>query len=59
MGFGFSAGASAIDSGGNRLFLARSQAGVPHVISVDTISGAAVESGVLAQNLLSLGFDGP
>ncbi len=59
MGFGFSAGASAVDSGGNRLFLARSRAGVPHVISVDTLTGATTESPVLAENLLSLGFDGP
>jgi hypothetical protein len=59
MGFGFSAGASAVDSGGNRLFLARSQAGVPHVISVDTLTGAITESPALAENLLSLGFDGP
>ncbi len=57
MGFGFSAGASAMDSGGNRLFLARSQAGVPHVIEVDTLTGAVTESPALSSNLLSLGFD--
>ena len=59
MGFGFSAGASATDSGGNRLLLARSQAGVPHVIAVDTLTGAVTESPALSSNLLSLGFDGP
>lgn len=59
MGFGFSAGTSAVDSAGNRLFLARSQAGVPHVISVNTVTGALVESPALSSNLLSLGFVGP
>ena len=58
-GFGFSAGASAIDSASNRLFLARSQSGTPHVIAVDTLTGAVTESPALSKNLLSLGFDGP
>jgi hypothetical protein len=57
-GFGFPVGASAIDSVNNTYFIVRNDTmGDPHILSIDTDTGAFVESPVLDGDLIKLGFD--
>ena len=54
---GFPAGASALDSDTHRFFLIRIQSGLPHLIAINTLTGAVDESPPLSPSLFALGFD--
>lgn len=58
--FGFLAGSSAMDSGGHRFFLDRIHNSEPytnHIITIDTRSGAVMESPPMSRGFMKLGFD--